>query len=1512
MKKRYFLLPLALALASIGSAHAQLPCTNPISSFPYNENFDSGPGGWTSSIVTGTTNSWVLGTPAKPVINSAFSGPNSWVTGLTADYPDGEGSCVTSPCFNFSTLGLPIVEMKVWWNSESSWDGAVLQSSIDGGTTWQNVGAFGDPDNWYTDNTIGGNPGGQQEGWTGRVAITNNGSNGWVTAKHVLTGLAGQSNVRLRIAFGADGSVTDDGFAFDNFQIYEPSPIDVGVASVTAPATVASCSTGPFTVTVNVQNYGSAPQSNIPVSYLVNGGTPVTATIPGPLAPGASVSFTFPTPFTAPSNGTYAFSATTSLANDGNNSNNGANGGTVTVVTPISTYPYTENFDNGTGGWAASGAGSSWALGTPAKATINSAASGPNAWVTSLTGSYNSSENSFVTSPCFDFSSLTAPALEMKIWWEAETDGDGAILQSSTNNGQTWVTIGRAGDPDNWYNSQSITAAPGGQFQGWSGNDNNNPRGSGGWVVARHRLQALAGQPNVRLRVLFASNNSATDDGIAFDDFKITNLATNDVGVSAILSPTGGTSCALAPVVRVTVRNFGTASQSNIPVNYTINGGTPVTATLVGPLAGGASATFAFPTPAALTPGSTSTFAAFTSLTGDADATNNGVGGVTLNSINAVSTFPYNENFDNGPGGWASSGTASTWALGTPNKSTINSANSAPNAWVTSLTGSYNNNENSFVTSPCFDFSSLGLPGIEFYIWWDSENSLDGAALQGSIDGGRTWLTIGNVGDPDNWYTDGSINGNPGGQQQGWTGSPGSGGWVLAKHAMPQLARQPNVRLRIAFGSEGFGTDNGFAFDDVKIVALPPPPQPLANDLSVLAFIQPTSSCTLGNAERISVLVLNSGTRAQSNVPVTVKYTTPGGTVRTLTTTLSGPILPGGGNAQPVLFPTPQNLSANGCYEFKAYATLAGDTINANDTAYTRVCKLLVNTYPYSENFDGSADGWSPSGGTWALGTPNKSTIRGAASGSNAWVNGGLSGRYGATESSSVEGPCFNLNGLNNPVVQLKVWYQTENGRDGASLQYSLDNGNSWQTLGTASDPTWYNSATIISNPGGSRQGWTGASNGYVLVRRDLAGTPVFGQSQVRFRVVFGASSAAPPSGNDTDDGVAFDDFAIYEKPNNDLAVVSMQPVGTACGYGIETITARVKNLGTQPASNFTVSYRHNGAAPVTGTVTQVLQPNDELDVTLNPPVDLSAAIAHTLVITVTLPGDQIALNNALTINLNNNVANLAPIIPVDFETSGSSVSRLAIQTLARSNVFTAPGQGNGGTALVMTGAGGGWTDPVLPNSAWTLNADHLATATLCVNPSNMNTNRPFYLFFDLKQIATGTGALFTNTNLRVMINGTQVGATYQPSPTNPGTATWQSYVIPLAPFRNGNQNITIQFQSSANRNFASGSGDASFLDNIRVDVATALDAESVFGRGVSVFPNPSTGVFRVVLDHEGANDYSLLVTDLSGRTIRKQGVAATGRTEASIDLTSLARGVYMLRVTDANGNQSVRKLTLE
>ncbi|MDX5346820.1 MAG: PKD domain-containing protein, partial [Hymenobacteraceae bacterium] len=70
---------------------------------------------------------------------------------------------------------------------------------------------------------------GGQTGWTGRNNSTNTtGSGGWVTARHTLPTLANQSTVRFRIAFGSDGSVQDDGFAFDDFKVIETPTVSLG------------------------------------------------------------------------------------------------------------------------------------------------------------------------------------------------------------------------------------------------------------------------------------------------------------------------------------------------------------------------------------------------------------------------------------------------------------------------------------------------------------------------------------------------------------------------------------------------------------------------------------------------------------------------------------------------------------------------------------------------------------------------------------------------------------------------------------------------------------------------------------------------------------------------------------------------------------------------------------------------------------------------------------------------------------------------------------------------------------------------------------------------------------------------------------------------------------------------------------------------------------------------------------------------------------------------------------
>lgn len=495
-----------------------------VSVFPYFENFESGNGGWVAN--NGANGTWALGTPAATVINApAPGGTNSWATNLTGNYNNSDNSYVESPCFDFTLNCRPEIELDIWWDCEFSWDGAVLQSSIDGGVTWQNVGALGDPDFWYTDNSIAGNPGGQQIGWSGNNA-GGTGSGGWVTAKHELTGLGGLSGVILRIAYGSDGSVNSyNGVAFDNIRITETPPVDLATMYVTMPT--GGCGLGLETVTAGFYNRGCStlPAGDTLFVFYDDGTTSIadTVVLTVPLAFGDTVIVNFTNvDFSVPA----TYNANVWVMDQGTNNGNDTLSGTLVSKPTITTFPYYENFESGNGGWTATnGANGTWALGTPAGAVINSAASGSNAWVTNLTGFYNDNDNSYVESPCFDLSNICNPVVELDIWWDAETSWDGAVLQSSTDGGTTWQNVGGLGNPYNWFNDGTISGNPGGQQVGWSGDGTS---GSGGWVTARHQLNGLDSLPNVILRIAFGSDGIfSTWDGFAFDNVRVMDFQTN-------------------------------------------------------------------------------------------------------------------------------------------------------------------------------------------------------------------------------------------------------------------------------------------------------------------------------------------------------------------------------------------------------------------------------------------------------------------------------------------------------------------------------------------------------------------------------------------------------------------------------------------------------------------------------------------------------------------------------------------------------------------------------------------------------------------------------------------------------------------------------------------------------------------------------------------------------------------------------------------------------------------------
>jgi len=103
---------------------------------------------------------------------------------------------------------------------------------------------------------------------------------------------------------------------------------DIGVTEITSPDSGEGL--GVETVTVTIENFGAADQSNFDVNYTVNDGTAVTESVAGPLTAGTTTSYTFTTPadLSTPDQA-YTIVASTSLIGDINTGNNAT---TKTVV----------------------------------------------------------------------------------------------------------------------------------------------------------------------------------------------------------------------------------------------------------------------------------------------------------------------------------------------------------------------------------------------------------------------------------------------------------------------------------------------------------------------------------------------------------------------------------------------------------------------------------------------------------------------------------------------------------------------------------------------------------------------------------------------------------------------------------------------------------------------------------------------------------------------------------------------------------------------------------------------------------------------------------------------------------------------------------------------------------------------------------------------------------------------------------------------------------------------------
>ncbi len=334
----------------------------------------------------------------------------------------------------------------------------------------------------------------------------------------------------VTLAFFATGGAIADtvtqqwAFHVDNI-VLENVPFDLGMLTIQSP-TSGCGKTATEAVSVTIKNFGAklVAGTSLPVMYRFGSAPWVTENfvLASDLNPGATLPITFSTTVDMTNPVARLLQVKTFYFPDANMDNNKI-ALTVTSQNTISALPYYESFGGPNHGWSAGGTNSSWALGTPAKSVINSAASGTQAWVTSLAGTHNTNERSWVMSPCIDFTAIAAaPYFGAKVWWSSEEEWDGGKVEVSIDGGNTWATVGAMGT--DWYNKNTMNSVSVSTFFGGNTNwfSGRGASGSGSWKnVFVQMPNTVIGQSNVRVRFAFASDAANNFDGLAFDDVSI-------------------------------------------------------------------------------------------------------------------------------------------------------------------------------------------------------------------------------------------------------------------------------------------------------------------------------------------------------------------------------------------------------------------------------------------------------------------------------------------------------------------------------------------------------------------------------------------------------------------------------------------------------------------------------------------------------------------------------------------------------------------------------------------------------------------------------------------------------------------------------------------------------------------------------------------------------------------------------------------------------------------------------
>jgi Subtilase family/Secretion system C-terminal sorting domain len=383
---------------------------------------------------------------------------------------------------------------------------------------------------------------------------------------------------------------------------------------------------------------------------------------------------------------------------------------------------------------------------------------------------------------------------------------------------------------------------------------------------------------------------------------------------------------------------------------------------------------------------------------------------------------------------------------------------------------------------------------------------------------------------------------------------------------------------------------------------------------------------------------------------------------------------------------------------------------------------------------------------------------------------------------------------------------------------------------------------------------------------------------------------------------VLIDDIAVQSINN------SPNDFSTLCGAGNNIVSINLKNFGSDPQSNFQVMYEVTGQAPIIETYTDVIDPNEEVTFEFNTPLELTENGNYVLVVASDLNGDENPFNDTQELVFNAYVTLGVLSEAETFEESGVPPAGWIVENPDMEITWE--------ERQDITGVDGNTTKAAYMNNYDYVGIDQNdSLLTDIYDLTNMPNGGS--LVFDLAKaqysaafsdilyvgVSTDCGENFV---LLYGKSGLDLSTLpdYETTPNWAPTSSehWRTEQIDISAY--AGENVIFKF-INLNKN-----GNSTFIDNIFIDGLLSLSTNNI--ENIVLAPNPADNSFAIHFGSVSTDRAKISIFNYLGQQVAYYDSSDLyGQQTFEIGVSGLANGMYFVKI-DAENNSITKKLLVK